>query len=235
MNDLAKRMKLYEQSYNFRIPDRLPVIIRLDGKCFHTFTSHMSRPFDTYFVDWMEHIALHLVQDIQGAVLAYVQSDEISILLWPWLKHESRPWFENELNKLLSVSASMATAYAYRYRHTLLGVEQGLPIFDSRVLVMNTDEVINYFIWRQQDWERNSLQMLAQSHYSHKELHGKKGPDMHEMLHAKGVNWTELPTHLKEGTVVHHHVIDGIFTRVKIEAAPRFVENRSFIEEKMNV
>lgn len=228
---LAKRMKLYEQSYNLRLPDRLPLILRLDGKSFHSFTAYMERPYDTKFIDWMNIIARLLVDDIQGAVFGYVQSDEISILLWPWKKYESRPWFENELLKIVSVSASMAAAYGSINPPTKA---HGFPVFDCRPIIMPEYDVVNYFIWRQQDWENNSLQMLAQSHFSHSELLGKKRDDLHEMLHAKGINWTHLPQHLKEGSIIRY-AQDHLFTFTAVEPAPRFIENRELIENLMKM
>lgn len=79
---LGGRMKeYYEGVYNIKLPMRLPIIIRLDGKSFHTFTKDLKKPFDTSFIGWMNETAIYLCENIQGAMIAYVQSDEISILI----------------------------------------------------------------------------------------------------------------------------------------------------------
>jgi tRNA(His) 5'-end guanylyltransferase len=173
----------------------MPAIIRLDGKAFHTLMRSCTKPFDTHFNMCMKVTAKELCSKIQGVKVAYVQSDEISLLLTDFDRLETDAWFDGNIQKIASVSAGMASA------HFTVAYAK-LAVFDSRVFNIPKEEVCNYFIWRQNDWTRNSVSMMAQSHYSHKELHKKGQADMHEMLHEKGVNWAKLEDKWKNGTFV---------------------------------
>ena len=187
-SSLGDRMKLfYEAPSLYKLPMRLPVIIRLDGRAFHTLTKSLDRPFDDDLIKVMQDTAVYLCENITGAVGAYVQSDEISILIHTYKKLDSQAWFGNEVQKIVSISSSMASAYAtlnsaYAFRAPTL------VQFDSRVFVLPESEVCNYFIWRQQDWERNSIQMLAQSLFTHKECHKKNMKMLKDMCKTKGKN-----------------------------------------------
>lgn len=108
-DSLGDRMKGYENSYRVYLPKRMPVIIRVDGKAFHSFTKGFKRPFDDLLISCMQTTAIRLCNQIEGAKLAYVQSDEISILLTNNDTIETEPWFSNNLQKLASIAASMAT------------------------------------------------------------------------------------------------------------------------------
>lgn len=194
-DSIGNRMKTnYEHRQRFYLTRRTPVIIRLDGKAFHTLTRHCEKPFDDHFTQSMDQTAFYLCKNIQGAKVAYVQSDEISILLTDFDKLTTEAWFDYNLQKVTSISAAMASVYfssIFSCTH--------MALFDSRAFNIPKEEVSNYFVWRQQDWVRNSLQMLAQSHFSHKQLHNKNQADMHEMLHEKGINWAGLPNRYKNG------------------------------------
>jgi tRNA(His) 5'-end guanylyltransferase len=197
---LGDRMKEYEKVWKFILPKRMPIIIRLDGKAFHTFTRKFNKPFDTSLIDMMDKTALYICQNIQGAELAYVQSDEISILIHYYKTINTEPWFANEVQKIVSISSALASSY-FTYELNIKNIlSVNFPIqFDSRVFILPEDEVCNYFIWRQQDWERNSIQMVGQSLFSHKELLNKNNSNIQEMCFQKGVNWNDLENSLKRG------------------------------------
>lgn len=224
-DSLGDRMKKnYEKPYSIVLPYRMPLIIRVDGKNFHTLTRGADKPFDERFMTAMSEVAINLVFELQTAVLAYQQSDEVSILLHNYKNLESQPWFGNELQKIVSIAAAIAsTAFGTTYG------KRGL--FDARAFVVPEAEVCNYFIWRQKDAERNSIQMLAQSLYSHKELKFKKIPDLHDMLHAKGVNWNDLPVSKKRG-ICAKRIEDGDPIDDDI---PIFTQNRAYIEDLLKV
>jgi tRNA(His) guanylyltransferase len=194
-SDIGSRMKYnYEQAYNIRLPLRLPVIIRLDGKTFHTFTRGMQRPFDERFMEAMIGTAEAVCKHVQNTVLAYVQSDEISLLLHNYRRLDTQPWINNELQKIVSISASVASSFMSRHYNRE-------ALFDSRAFVLPETEVVNYFLWRQLDASRNSVNMLAQSLFSHKDLQGLSNAQLQDkMMLEKGVNWNDLPTCKKRGT-----------------------------------
>lgn len=201
-DNLGDRMKdQYENRTRYFLPRRTYTIIRLDGKAFHTFTRGMKRPYDQDFMELMDKTALALCAEVAGAKFAYVQSDEISILLTDFDKQDTQAWFDNNIQKITSVSASMAAAY-FNHSSILGNPTRRLAFFDARVFTINDPvEVQNYFIWRQKDAERNSLQMVAQNLYSQKELRGKKSAELHELIYEKNDNWNNYPTGFKRGRV----------------------------------
>jgi len=202
---LGDRMKdFYENRTRMKLPRRTNTIIRLDGKAFHTFTRGFEKPFDKNLTNAMNDTTKALCKEIQGAVIGYVQSDEISILLTDYTKLTTDAWFDGNIQKIVSVSASMATAYFnYSINYGRPYYNQLKAFFDSRVMTIpSRTEVINYFIWRQQDAVRNSISMLAQSLYSHGELMNKSANEMQEMCFQKGKNWNDIDDGWKRGRMI---------------------------------
>lgn len=209
---LGDRMKGYEDTTRFHVLRRMPVIIRLDGRAFHTFTKCLKHhdavmkttPFSSKMHDVMTMTMLGLMSQIQNAVFAYTQSDEISILLRDWDKHETEQWFNGAIQKIVSVSASTASVIFNHFFDDEVRKAQDykdLAQFDSRVFNLPESEVVNYFVWRQQDASRNSVQMLGRFHFSQKQMHGKNNSQVQDMLMLeKQINWNDIPTWQKRGT-----------------------------------
>ncbi len=198
---IMQRMKSnYEDRYRFQLTRRTPVIIRIDGKAFHTYTRGLNKPFDEELIEDMQKTTEFLCKNIQGAKLGYTQSDEISILLIDYDTLTTEGWFDYNIQKIVSVSASITTAIFNRLR--VLRGKDNLAYFDSRVFNIPIDEVSNYFLARQKDAVRNSISMLAQSLYSHKQLEGKNMSDMQEMCFQKGYNWNDLEYYKKRGSTI---------------------------------
>lgn len=200
MSTIGDRIKRYEKVYDHKLTPRSCLFIRVDGKSFHTFTRGCDRPFDQNLIDAMVKAAQDSAKEMMGFKLAYIQSDECTFMLTDFDTLTTDGWFNYELNKVVSISAAMFTAYFNRaYGSTN-------ALFDSRAFIVPLDDAPNVFVWRQRDWERNSLQMLARAHFSHKELDYKKAPEMHDMLHSKGINWADLDDRLKNGTFLHRNL-----------------------------
>ena len=224
-DSLGDRMKTYEYVGRNYLTRRLPVILRLDGKSFHTFTRGLKRPFDDILVKSMQETMKYLCENIQGCVLGYTQSDEITLVLVDYQSRESDAWFDNNIQKMESVSASMATlAFNKAFSHEIAAQSKKLyteyleendasyiekleiamnkgAMFDSRVFTLPKEEVVNCLIWRQNDATRNSIQSVGQANFSQKQLHGKKCNDIQDMLMLeKGINWNDYPTTLKRGS-----------------------------------
>lgn len=234
---LGTRMKEnYENRTRLSLPRKSYTIIRLDGKSFHTFTKGLIRPFDSGFVEDMNTTAKYLCKNIMGAKLAYVQSDEISILLTDFETISTEAWFDNNLQKMASVSASMATRAFNEARIKRLGVDNmKWAEFDSRVFqIPQRTEVINYLIWRQNDAVRNSILSLAQSLYSHGELKNKNSSDMQELIFQKGINWNDLDPSLKRGRIIRKTIVEkspGVIRSIWVdEASEIFTQNRPILE-----
>lgn len=200
-DSLGDRIKKYESITRIKITERMPVILRLDGCHFHTYTKKCKRPFDENLIHCMNKTAIYLCKNIQNARLAYIQSDEINILLVNYEKIDSQSWFDNILPKMCSVSAGMASAFFTSISDKIFG-QIKLATFDARAFVVPREDVNNTFLWRQKDMERNSVQMLARSMYSDKECHKKNNSQLQEMTFQKGVNWNDLPTSQKRGRCV---------------------------------
>jgi len=209
-DNLGDRMKKYEDSFRQHLPIRTPVIIRLDGKAFHTYTAKCKKPVDMGLVECMNTTAIALCENIQGCQMAYVQSDEISLLITNYQDINTQSWFDNNIQKMVSVSASHASvAFTFNSYQIwgVVGVRFPEPIlkpayFDSRAFILPKEEVTNYFIWRQQDATRNSVQMLARSLYSHKQLENKNNSELQELCFQKGKNWNDCPTFQKRGRCI---------------------------------
>lgn len=196
-DSLGDRVKRYEAAYNQTLTPRMPVIIRVDGRAFHTYTKGCERPFDHRIIHGMTHAAIETAQEMQGFKLAYAQSDECTFLITDFDDLNTQGWFGYELNKVVSLAASIFTGHF----NSVMSFGK-IAAFDARAFNVPADDVPNVFVWRQRDWERNSLQMLAHYHFSHKQLHGKKRAEMHEMLHGIGVNWADCSEVEKNGTFV---------------------------------
>jgi len=227
--NLSERIKGYERVSNVRLTKRTPVIIRLDGRAFHTLCKGFKKPFDEQFIKIMSTVAKRLCEKIQNAKFAYVQSDEISILMTDWKNLDTEAFFDNKVQKITSITASMATAFFieewYKINETVLNVN-----FDSRAFNVPDKEVVNYFIWRQQDWTRNSIQMVGQSKFSQKQLEGKTCNEIQEMLFKKhNINWDSYPIYLKRGRCIVKEL-----TKYKVDLdIPIFTQNREYISERL--
>jgi tRNA(His) 5'-end guanylyltransferase len=218
-DQLGDRMKdFYEDRTRYKLARRTNTIIRIDGKAFHTYTRGLNRPFDQGLMEDMNETTAYLCQNIQGAKFGYVQSDEISILITDYDDITTHAWFDGNLQKMASIAASLATAKFNQLRMARACWEGNdvegyldagdlgkfkLAMFDARVFqIPYQEEVLNYFIWRQQDATRNSISSVAQSLYSQKELHGKKTDEMQEMIFQKGINWNDYTPREKRGAVI---------------------------------
>lgn len=232
-DDLGIRMKtFYEQIPKTKLMKRCPVAIRIDGKAFHTFTDGFQKPFDEVLIKSMQETMKYLCENIQGCVLGYTQSDEITLILIDYKKLTSSAWFDYEVQKMCSIAASMATIAFNRYftknvedfiQDCATDYEtQGLcgestvefelcktyqkaldkgAMFDARCFNIPKEEVTNLIYWRQLDASRNSIQMVGQANFSHKELQNKSCNNIQDMLMTqKDINWNDLPTYQKRGS-----------------------------------
>lgn len=217
-DELGLRIKNnYEKISQTKLMRRCPVLLRLDGRSFHSFTRGFKRPFDNILVESMQETMKYLCENIQGCVLGYTQSDEITLVLVDYQKLNSAAWFDYRTDKMCSIAASMATmafnkAFAknveelrkkevsYYTRVLKEAVDKG-AMFDCRCFNIPKEEVTNAIYWRQLDAIRNSIQMVGQANFSHTELHEKNQNDIQDMLMLqKGINWNDFPTHLKRGS-----------------------------------
>ena len=251
-DSLGDRMKEnYENRAKTYLVRRMPVIVRLDGKAFHTFTKGLEKPYDLIFHSTMNSTLRYLCENIQGCKLGYTQSDEITLLLTDYDTLDTAAWFDNNVQKICSVSASMATMafnkffrkYRDEYVDAVMALQTGdlekdylvtlerklgIAMFDSRCFNIPEDEVTNCLIWRQQDATRNAIQMLGQCNFSHKELQNKSCNDIQDMLMLqKGINFNDMPTEFKRGVCCRRGA-DGKWELDK--EIPIFTQDREYVE-----
>jgi tRNA(His) 5'-end guanylyltransferase len=226
-DSLGDRMKEnYENVFRYSLPRRSYNILRLDMKCGHSFTQGLPRPYCEKFRELLLLSTEKLIKDMQGAEFAFIQSDEISILFHDLTKITSQLWFEGNIQKISSVAASTFTRYFNEYLKQYIDTNK-YAIFDCRVFTIPMRvEVFNYFVWRQQDATRNSIQMLARSLASHKECHGKNVSELQELCFQRGVNWNDMPVDFKRGTSIYK--VDGKF--VQDHQTPAFTKNTDWLD-----
>lgn len=249
-DSIGDRMKEnYENRAKTKLLRRTPVIIRLDGKAFHTFTKEFNKPFDEILTLTMQKTMLALCKLVQGCVLGYTQSDEITLVLTDYTKLETSAWFDYDIQKVCSVSASIATLAFNRcflneiqkkyeniseltasvyYQAWLKGA-----LFDARCFNIPKEEVTNCLLWRQQDATRNSINAVGQAYFSHKELHGLNTNQVQDKLFKeKGINWNDLPIYLKRGSCCIKQEINELSVWVIDNYIPIFKEDgRNYIEK----
>ena len=204
-NALSSRMKDYEKTSDFSLQRKMPVVGRLDGKSFSRLTRNLNRPFDSAFHECMVAATTALCGEIQGCQIGYTQSDEITLLLTDWKTFNTDAWFGYRLQKMCSVSASIASvAFATAWRRNFGSITSPPAYFDARFWNLAPEEVNNMFLWRQRDAEKNSITGLAQAHFSHKELHCKSGSDKQDMLMelSPPVNWNNIDTWKRRGSAI---------------------------------
>lgn len=249
-DSLGNRMKEnYENRAKTKLLRRTPVIIRLDGKAFHTFTKEFNKPFDEILTLTMQKTMLALCKLVQGCVLGYTQSDEITLVLTDYTKLETSAWFDYDIQKVCSVSASIATLAFNRcflneiqkkyesvseltvsvyYQAWLKGA-----LFDARCFNIPKEEVTNCLLWRQQDATRNSINAVGQAYFSHRELQSLNINQIQDKLFKeKGINWNDLPIYLKRGSCCIKQEINELSVWVIDNYIPIFKEDgRNYIEK----
>lgn len=269
--NLGDRMKQYESIPKNFLMRRQPVIIRLDMKAGHTFTKGFKKPFDGVFMKSMQDTMKYLCENIQGCVLGYAQSDEITLVLCDYQTITTDAWFGYNVQKITSISASMATLafnnfycdnvmawsneeysdmdatcrYFSKNQYEIYKNKMHKALFDSRTFTVPINEVNNCLVWRQQDATRNSIQSLAQSLYSHKEIERidcKRLQD--KMFTEKGINWNNLSTTKKRGSCCYKTVIqnpnvdpkDGAYSRKKWiidNEIPIFSQDKDYVNSRI--
>lgn len=259
-DSLGDRMKRYESVSKLFLTRRVPAIIRVDGKAFHTFTRGMKKPFDNVLMSTMQETMKYLCENIQGCVFGYTQSDEITLVLTDYETITTDAWFGYNVQKMTSISASMATMafnkffmenvdlYRIKQWNGLDGYKEGTDIkyinclidkckrgaiFDSRVFSIPKEEVCNCLIWRQQDATRNSIQSVGQSNFSQKQLNGKSCNQIQDMLFVeKGINWNGFSTDCKHGSCCYKVQVEKEIVSPKTNEIKKVVRNEWVVDKE---
>ena len=259
-DSIGDRMKAYESIPKNFLTRRIPVIIRLDGRSFHTFTRGMKKPFDSILMNTMQETMKYLCENIQGCVFGYTQSDEITLVLTDYETITTDAWFGYNVQKMTSISASMATlAFNKFFRENIENLEDNYfeawnvsdeefkyveiltnkidkAMFDSRVFSIPKEEVVNCLIWRQQDATRNSIQSVGQAYFSQKQLHGKSCNIIQDMLFLeKNINWNDFPTNCKRGSCCYKRQIEKEIIIPKTKEKTIVLRNEWYIDKNIPI
>lgn len=222
---IGNRMKNYEKQTDQRVLPRLPIIVRLDGRSFSKFTKGMKKPFDDDFRQSMIEVTKYLVSET-NAKIGYTQSDEITLILYNDNIKSGSTIFEGRIQKIASNFASMASVkflieMQKRFPEKV-DCTNKLPTFDARVFfVPSKTEAANNLVWRCQDCCKNSISMVAQCNFSHKELQGLDGKQMqHKLLTERDVNWNDYSANEKQGTFVRKELKQVRMEKEKLLSIP---------------
>lgn len=204
-----------EADWNDKIDPGTYAIVRVDGRAFSRISNKLDKPYSTHFMDWMDAAAIQLCYEMQGAVFAYVQSDEISVIMSDMNGERRGRWFDWNVNKLVSVSASIASGtFNLGFQHDLNGTlwEDRRPAsFDSRVIpVKSRLDAIQYFMWRQRNAYTNAISMVADRICGSAALNGKNLNDRIDMLFQQGIMVNDLPLGLRQGRVITATKMPGV-------------------------
>lgn len=245
-DSIGDRMKLYEKEFQSSeigfVDSNKPIIVRLDGKAFHTWTKKtfkkplyktgetcFKKPFDEILSKAFQLATIKTCKEIQQTTFAYSQSDEVTFILSGWEKPDSQVYFDGKIQKIVSVIASVFTAH-FNHIFEVFGIKK-FAFFDARVFnVPNEIEVENIFICRQLDAKRNSIQALAQSLYSQKELNKKNQIEQIKMCLDKGAQWNELSSIQRWGFVVYKEMNDNIINWKTDIEIPYFIDDRNYLK-----
>lgn len=256
--ELAKTMKSYENVPRMALMEGVPVIIRVDGRAFKNFTKGLAAPFDEVFRTAMRNTMIALCANVGNCVLGYTFSDEISLVLIQKTP-STDSWFKNEVEKMVSNSASLATLFFNRefVAAASKAIEKDTALkkryepkfwratFDSRVFNLPEKEITNYLLWRQMDCMRNSIASAVRAlpGITHATTHGQDLTAMKMMLSGGGTPWESFSSYNRYGVfavkrpmtftrVVNNDTVE--FTRDKwtfLEETPNLKENRNAVSE----
>lgn len=237
---MGNRFKAYEACSSMYLIPGTPKVIRLDGKAFHTFTKGCEQPYDWSIMSAMAAGAIAVMKEIGGSArLAYIQSDECSIVINDKPRIESSPWFDNNLVKMATVSASIMSVNFSKTFHDsrIMNVKEGIDpstipfkpaYFDARVFqVPNVWEMNNAILWRQFDAIKNSKSQYARHYFSQKQVHEKNGDQKVTMMKEQhGFDWNTAPTWTKRGIVIRR----GTMGKFEIDTEiPEFKIDRDYL------
>ena len=239
-NQVADEMKIMEKKYSTKLDPNMPIAIRLDMRSGGSFVKGLNKPFDKIFTNAMTQTAIALAEQVQGTQLAYVGSDEITLLLFNNSHKENfTPFFEGKLQKMVSLTAAIATAEFNKawfneiQKHTddsqnlhdkaynlMLRKKLFQARFDSRAFNIYYTTHLNIpgdvfnalksVWWRVNDVTKNSIQMYARKYFSHKQLENVKTKEMLQMLQNIGKNWEhDVPTTNKYGNIIIREAYNG--------------------------
>lgn len=220
--NLEDKCQYYRSLTDYRLLPNSNILVMLDGKNFSKLVkNNFEKPFDDCFIRMMNETAKFLCENVQGCKFAYVQSDEISLLITDYDTPETDMLFGGRLCKIQSILASLATSEFNRwftiwnlnkcYDNVSVGEfisKMKMAQFDCKAWVVpNVNDVFSYFLYRQLDCIKNSKQQTAQTYIPHKELLGKNADEQIAMCIDRCiVDWNMFEDKYKYGRFIAKEV-----------------------------
>ena len=213
----ARIRSFYEDRFRYLLPRKAYYVVRIDGKNFSAYTRRLIKPFDPTLISHFDQTTIAMCQEIPGTILSYTQSDEISIVFTDTASYDTELWYDGNIQKISSITASLATSYFNSIR------AGAIANFDSRVFPIPREEVKSYLIARQNDALRNAISSAARSQFSTKALVGKKSSEQLAMLKTAGVEFSDYPAGALVGRTIRKlpvQAADSLVTRNKFQVDP---------------
>lgn len=200
-----RRMSLHDHMKSLETPTKMTLdsdyfMLRVDGRAFHTWCKGFAKPYDETFMAGMDAVALALTKEISGAVAAFAQSDEVSVLIknTPVGRKDVRsPWFGGDVVKMTTIAASLSSVTLTR-----LFPEKKPALFDARVMEIPVEDISRYFFWRQRDTIKNSVTMCAEFALGKKTVLRKNTDERRQMLMDAGFPWEQAPAGFRMGRFI---------------------------------
>ena len=234
---LGDRMKKYEDVSRFYLTPKQPAIVRVDGRAFHTYTKQKwcKKPYSDILIRAFQRTTLKVCEETMNVCFAFHQSDEVSFLLKDYERKEQQQLFGGNIQKIATTFASKFTAHFNQIMIDELRPDYNdeypaLGEFDARVFTAPLHEATNYFIWRQQDWIKNSITQYSMSFFSDKQLHNKNSDEKKKMIIEKGEKaWDDLENHLKYGTFFRKEKVELKLNEVS-EDQRKYINKTELVE-----
>jgi len=246
---LKDRISSYEDAYNYSIIQKLPIVVKLNGRSFSKLTSLLNKPFDIQFLNVMQDVCIKVAMDAEGCVFAYSFNDEIILILKNDQSIRTMPWYDNNIQKIASVTSSLASiqffSSAQKYNLNILGA----PVFTSQVFaVPNITEAVNVLIAKQQQSIQSCISFacfyetikeyddisLARSTLTQKTIDEKI-----ELLQDLNVDYNSLNPEFKKGFACYKvpKVFDNEIKKKWIinNDIPTFSNNHEFITNILSI
>ena len=168
-DNFGDRMKTYERLAESQLIPNLPIVVRLDGKSFSKYTSRLERPYDLKLIELMQNTCKHLMKISHNIKVAYQQSDEITLIISN--DYDKPIEYSGRVQKLCSILAAECSVYFATHAYILENALHDHPVFDCRIYQTPTlHDACVQLLWRENDATKNSISMLAQSLFPHKQL-----------------------------------------------------------------
>ena len=243
MFKLKDRIESYKEQSDYKLLNKLPIIITVNGRSFAKVTSFLDKPYSDKFAECMLSTSLKLCSEIEGSLFAYFHNDEIVILSRNDQSIETIPWFDNKIQKISSIAASIATLHFNKCAHNLDLNLLGDAFFTANVFTPpNIVEAANTMIYKQQQNTLTSIQFACfyellkkyDKHIIKEMIHGLSFDEKVDLLKQEcDIDFNEYPLIYRRGAACYRmpKVINNVLKNKWFvnDEIPFFAKDQSFL------